>query len=118
MKPPIIHKLKDHLSKEELKEVESHKEVARTFPVTEEWLLIAEWVKLTGLAGYLAYKNDSVTFHEMMKIIEANRVLEAHRMFEDAQASLIGAASAQTKRPDSTFKMMIKDILKRTKVDD
>lgn len=117
MKPPTTLNLRDKISPEDLAKIEAQKTSDSTFPVTEEWLLIAEWVRLTGLDGYLAYRDETITFHEMIKIIEANRALEAYDMFRDAETSFVGAASAQSKKPSSTFKSMTKSILKRIKVE-
>lgn len=54
----------------------------------------------------------------MLTLIEANRRLEYRKMFENSQASFIGAVSAQSRKPSSTFKSLTKIIIKHTKADD
>lgn len=110
--------LLDDISAEDLAKIEAHQaETKGAMPVDVEWLLLAEFAKAYGWEAYMAAKNDEISAAEMLTLIEANRKLEARRMFEDAQTAFVGAASAQTKKPTNTFKQLTKDIIKRTKAD-
>lgn len=111
--------LLDEVSPEDLEKVKAHKaSTAGSMPVDIEWLISAEWLKLAGWEGYVAYKRDEITLAEMLTLIEANRRLEYRKMFENSQASFIGAVSAQSRKPSSTFKSLTKIIIKHTKADD
>lgn len=115
MKPQRIVSLNDVLSDEEKKQLASHD--LNDAGTTEDWVFLAEWVELTGLDGYRAYQNDKVEFHEMLMLIAGKRVLEARRMYENAQTSFVGAVSAQTKNPHNTFKRLTKEIVSKTKAE-
>lgn len=109
----------DNISPEDLEKVREHQAKTKgAYPVDDEWLLIAEFCKAYGgWEAYLAVKGDLISTEEMMTLIEANRKLEYSQMFRDAQASFIGAGSAQTKKPSATFKSLVKDIIRLTKAD-
>lgn len=118
-KPKQIRNLLDELGSEDLAKIKAHRvETEGAMPVDTEWLIMAEWLRLAGWEGYMAVKNDEISLAEVLTLIEANRKLEARRIFEDMQASFVGAVSAQTKKPTSTFKSLTKNIIKQTKVDD
>lgn len=109
----------DNITPEEFERVKAHQASTKgAFPVDKEWLLLAEFAKAYGWGAYLAVKNDEISGAEMLTLIEANRKLEARRMFEDSQSAFIGAASAQTKKPSQTFTSLTRAIVKKTKADE
>lgn len=116
--PRQTRNLLDEVSAEDLAKVEAHKASTEgAMPVDLEWMIVAEWLRLAGWDGYMAFKQDEITLAEVLTIIEANRKIEARKTFEDMQSSFVGAISAQTKKPTSTFKSLTKNIIKQTKVD-
>lgn len=109
--------LLDNVSAEELAKVQAHQASTKgAFPVDLEWLLFAEFAKAYGWQAYLAVRRDEIKLDEMLTLIEANRILENKKLFEDMQSSFVGAISAQTKKPVSTFQKLTKDVIKKTKV--
>lgn len=110
--------LLDDISAEDLAKIEAHKaDTKGAMPVDVEWLLLAEFAKAYGWGAYMSARNDEISAAEMLTLVEANRKLEARRMFEDSQTAFVGAVSAQTKKPTNTFKNLTKDIIKKTKAD-
>lgn len=115
----------NNLSAEDLEKIQAYQaSTAGAMPVDNEWMLLAEFAKAFGWQAYLDAKNDArdengnlvVDAVEMLTLIEANRKLEAIQHFKDAQASLIGSGSAQSKKPSSTFKSLTRDIIKQTRL--
>lgn len=109
----------NNVSEEDLEKVKAYQaSTSGAAKVDQEWLLLAEFAKAFGWQAYLAVKNDEIRADEMLTLIEANRKLEAKKVFEDMQSSFVGAVSAQTKKPGSTFKSLTKNIIRQTKVDE
>lgn len=107
----------DNVSAEELKKIRAHQASTKgAFPVDNEWLLLAEFAKAYGWEAYKDAKEDRISLSEMLTLVEANRKLEALHHYKMAEAVLIGAGSANSKKPASTFKQLVKDIIKKTKV--
>lgn len=115
----------DNISAEELEKVKAHQASTQgAYPVDQEWLLLAEFGMKFGWQAYLDAKNDAVdkdgnlivTGAEMLTLIEASRKIEWAAIFNDARASLIGAGSANSKKPSQTFKSLTKDIVKNTRI--
>lgn len=106
----------DSITPEEFEKIKAHQANTKgALPVDNEWLLLAEFAKAYGWGAYLSVSNDEITLPEMLTLIEANRKLEAIDHYKNAQASLIGAGSAQSKKPAETFRKLTKDIIKKTK---
>lgn len=127
MQEKPVTNLLDKASLEDLKKIKAHQASTKgAYPVDSEWLLLAEFAKAYGWQAYQDAKNDTrdedgnliVTREEFLTLIEANRKLEARQMFQDAQTSFVGAVSAQTRKPTSTFKKLVRDIIKLTKADE
>lgn len=109
----------NNVSEEDLERVKAYQASTKgAYPVDQEWLLLAEFAKVYGWQAYLSAKNDEIKSDEMLTLIAANRKLEAKEVFEDMQSSFVGAVSAQTKKPASTFKSLTKNIIRRTKADE
>lgn len=108
----------NNVSQEDLEKVKAYKASTKgAYPVDQEWLLLAEFAKAYGWQAYLAARNDEIRADEMLTLVEANRKLEARSMFSNMQSSFVGAVSAQTKKPASTFKSLTKNIIRQTKVE-
>lgn len=117
MSPQERQKALDSITPEELDKIKGHQ--AKTdgaYPVDNEWLLLAEFAMTFGWEAYLTAKQDRITMPEMLTLIEASRKIKAVSFYQNAQASFIGAGSAQSKKPGDTFKRLTKDIVKQTKV--
>ncbi len=124
-KPPIKNLLNE-LSSKDLDQIQAHQaNTSGSLPVDNYWLIMAEWLRIAGYQAYLDARNDSrdnngnliVTMQEILTLIEANRKIEAHRQYKNAEAAFIGAGSAQAgKRASSTFKSLTKHIINQTKV--
>lgn len=109
----------DNISPEELEKVKAHQASTQgAYHVDQEWLLLAEFAKAYGWDAYRAVKSDDITAAEMLTLVEANRRLEAKRMFEDAQSAFIGTGAAQSKNPANAFRSLTNPIVKKTKADD
>jgi hypothetical protein len=117
----------DSISAEDLEKIKAHQASTKgSFPVDQEWLLLAEFGMKFGWQAYLDAKNDSrdengnliVSGVEMLTLIEASRKIEWAKVYNDARSSLIGTGSAQSKKPAQTFKSLTADIIKQTKVDE
>lgn len=115
----------DNISDEELAKVKAHQASTQgAYPVDQEWLLLAEFGMKFGWQAYLDAKNDAtdeegnliVTGAEMLTLIEASRKIEWAAIFNDARTSLIGAGSAQSRKPSQTFRSLTKDIVKNTRI--
>lgn len=107
----------DEISAEDLAKIKAHQaSTDGAYPVDNEWLLLAEFGKAYGWEAYKDARDDKIGAPEMLTLIEANRKLEAMQLYKASYASLVGAGSAQAKKPSSVFKSMTKDIIKQTKV--
>jgi len=124
-KKPQVKNLLDEISPEDIAKIEAYQaETDGAFPVDNEWMVLAEWLRIAGYQAYLDAKNDAVdnngnpivTLGEILTLIEASRKIEYVAQCRQAEASFIGAVSAQTKKPQSTFNSLIKNIVKKTKV--
>lgn len=120
-----VKNLLDELSQQDLDKIQAHQaSIAGGMPVDEEWLILAEWLKLAGWQAYLDAKNDAtdkdgnliVTMPEILTLLEASRKLQALDHYKNAHSSFIGAVSATQKKPSRVFKSLTKNILDRTKV--
>lgn len=106
----------NNISAEDLAKIQAHQASTQgAYTVDNEWLLLTEFAKAFGWQAYLDVKDDRITGAEMLTLIEANRKLEAVAHYRNAEASLIGAGSAQAKKPSQVFKSLTKDIIKQTK---
>jgi len=119
--------LLDSASAEDLEKIRQYQaSTSGAYPVDDSWLLFTEFLKLAGWEAYLAAKNDYrdekgnllITRAEFLTLIEANRKIEAAKHYKAAEASFIGAGSAQAKKPSTAFKTMTKGIIKQTKVEE
>lgn len=108
----------NNVSAEDLSKIQAHQaQTSNAYPVDDEWLLLAEFAKAFGWHAYLDVKADKVDVAEMMTLIEANRKLEYKRLFMDAQAVLSGSTATHSKSPAKTFKSLMENVIKHTKVD-
>jgi hypothetical protein len=105
----------DNITAEELDKIKAHQaDTNGALPVDNEWMILAEFAKAFGWQAYLDARDDKIDLAEMLTLVEANRKLEAGNHYRMAEAVLIGAGSAQSKKPAATFKSLVKDIIKRT----
>lgn len=120
-----VKNLLNEISPEDLEKIELYQSNTKgAFPVDNEWLILAEWLKIAGYQAYLDAKNDTVdsdgnlilTMAEILTLIEATRKLNYVAQYRNSESSFIGAVSAQAKRPSSTFKSLTKKIINKTKV--
>lgn len=119
MTPEQRQQTLNNVSAEDLEKIKAHKAATKgSMPVDMFWLVAAEFARAFGWEAYMAFKNDEIDLAEMLTMVEANRRLEAARMFENTQAAFVGAVSAQSKKPGNTFKRLTKELIRKTKVDD
>lgn len=120
-----VKNLLNEISPEDLEKIKTYQSSTKgAFPVDNEWLILAEWLKIAGYQAYLDAKNDAVdsegnlilTMAEILTLIEATRKLNYVAQYRNAESSFIGAVSAQAKRPSSRFKSLTKKIINNTKV--
>lgn len=108
----------DSISDEDLERIKKHQASTRgSFPVDQEWMLLAEFAKAYGWEAYRAARDDAITSAEMLTLIEANRKLNAIDLYNRSLAAFIGAGSANSKKPSQTFTSMTRNIIKQTKVE-
>lgn len=116
--------LADIASVDDLEKIEEYQpSTDGAFPVDNEWMILAEWLRIAGYQAYLDARDDVmvdgqliVTPEEIMTLIAANRKLDALRQYRDTEAAFIGAISAKQKKPSGTFKKLTKNIIKMMKV--
>lgn len=109
----------DAITAEELEKVKAHQASTKgAFPVDQEWLLLAEFAMKFGWEAYQAARTDQIDIQEMLTLIEASRKLEWAQLYNDSRAALIGAGSANSKKPSQTFTALTSDIINHTKVDE
>lgn len=122
---PKARNLLDEASPESLAKIREHQSSTKgAYPVDNEWMILAEWLKIAGYQAYLDAKNDTrdengnlkITMGEILTLIEANRKLERVAQYHQAEAAFIGAGSAQAKKPSAAFKSMTKNIIKEMRV--
>lgn len=107
----------DNISAEDLKKIKAHQSTTSgSLAVDNEWMLLAEFAKAYGWQAYKDARDNKVSLAEMLTLIEAHRKLEALDHYRMAEAVLIGAGSARSKKPIATFKALVKEIIKKTKV--
>lgn len=119
MTPQERQKALDDITPEELEKVKAHQASTKGHqPVDNEWLLLTEFAMTFGWQAYLEARDDVLPLSEMLTLIEASRKIKATQHYQNAQAVLIGAGSAQSKKPSKTFNSLTKDIIKQTKVNE
>jgi hypothetical protein len=74
--------------------------------VEPEHLMIAEFGKHYGYGGIEAIFEGKITSEQMAWLLSAARKVDSARMYDAAQTSFIGAASAQAKNPGNAFEKM------------
>jgi len=105
----------DNISAEDLEKVRRITE--NNIKVEIEDLLLAEFAIRFGWQAYRDVQADLVSSKEMMTLLAASRKLELAEIYRNAQAALIGAGSAQSKKPSQTFSSMTKKIIKGAEAD-
>lgn len=120
----------NNISAEDLAKIQE-KNTNKT-PVYEEDLVYAEVLDRWGWNAYVAIRNDepllvdalsgsktkrALSSKELMTLLAASRKLDLLKQYMAAQASLIGAGSAQSKSPSKTFTSMTKKILDKVEAD-
>ncbi|NCU40953.1 hypothetical protein EOL73_04335 [Candidatus Saccharibacteria bacterium] len=113
----MVKNLLDLASDEDKKKILEHNASESLVPVEPEDLLLAEFALKFGWEAYKAVKNDEIGSAEMKTLIAASRKIDLVDLYRHAQASLIGAGSANSKKPSSTFKSMTKNIIKGSQAD-
>lgn len=121
-----IVNLSDALDTKDLEQIRDYQaNTDGAYPVDNEWLILAEWLKFAGYRAYLDAKNDArdengnliITLPEILTLLEANRKLEAVNQYLNAEAAMIGASTAKAgKRASSFWKSMTRHILNKAKV--
>lgn len=107
----------DNIPEEDLAKVEQYQaSTSGAAPVDDEWMLLVEFARDFGYEAYKDAKADRIPMSEMLTMIAASRKLKYKEMYDNAQTSFIGAASANSKKPGTTFKKLTKDILRLLKV--
>ena len=120
---PKVKNLEDLVSPEDLAKIEEAS-TSGAIPVDNIWMIYAEWLEIAGYQAYLDARDDArdekgnliISYEEILTIIEARRKLKAIEHYRNSEASFIGSASAQAKKPSSAFKKLTKNIIKQTKV--
>lgn len=85
--------------------------------VDNEWLLIAEFGKHYGWQAMQAVLNNEIDLETMTVLILGARKFDYSRQYANAQASFIGSASAQSKKPSKVFKKATEQLIKEMKAD-
>ena len=89
-----------------------------TVKVDKEWLMIAEFGKHYGWQAIEAVLNNTISGEQMSLLISGARKVDRLLDYRASQASFVGAASAQTKKPSATFKSLTKNLLKQSEADE
>lgn len=111
--------LRKSISAKDLEKIQQHQASTKgAYSVDDEWLIMCEWLRLAGYKAYQDAKTDKLPLAEILTLIEANRRIEAAHHYKNAEAAFIGAGSAQSKKPASTFKKLVKGIINMTKADE
>jgi hypothetical protein len=110
----MTNNLLDKLSSEDLEKIREHK--SNLVEIDNEWLVLAEFAQTYGWEAYKDAVNDRISANEMMTLLQASRKLEAMKHYKQCIASFVGAGSANSKKPNSTFKKMTRDIIKQAKI--
>lgn len=121
MSPAERQRLIDNISAEDLAKVQ--RKISSHIKVGTEDLLLAEFAIKFGWGAYKDvrrgyYETEDIEMIEFMKLIEASRKLESLQLYKQAQAVLVGAGSAQSKNPSSSFTKMTQKLLKDARADD
>lgn len=107
--------LLDTLPAEDIDKILEHNN-SSSGSIDEEWMILGRFGAAFGYDAYKAAVNDEVTLQEVMTLLEAKDKLDMAQMYRDAQASFIGAAAANSKKPGSTFRKLTKEIINKLKV--
>ena len=114
MSPEERQKQIDSISAEDLAKIQAKTTVVK---VDVEDVLEAEFLMKFGFTAYWALypeKNpkDGITANEMLRLLNASRKVDSFNQYANAQSSFIGAASAQSKKPSSTFESATQSLKK------
>lgn len=114
MNPPSR---KLELSQDELDKVAKSRARNESTKVDENWLFIAEFGYYYGWDGVQAILENEIGMDVANILLAGARKVWNGHLYDHATASLIGAASARSKKPNQTFKKATRDIIKNAKAD-
>lgn len=110
----------DSISADDMAKVQA--QMPKSLPVYPEDIIEVEFLMNFGFEAYWALYPDKdrslgISGDEMLRLVTAARKVEASRLYRSSQASFIGAAAAQSKKPSTTFRDITKSIIKESKAD-
>lgn len=111
----------DNISPADLAKIQT-KTKSNGYKVEVEDIIEAEFLMKFGWEAYWDLhpekdRTNGIDGNEMVRLITAGRKIDAQNMYKDSQASFIGSASAQSKKPSSTFTSLTRKILKNAEAD-
>lgn len=108
----------EDISDEDLAKLEKVKaSTSGHLKIDNEWLLLTEFAIKFGWEAYKEVREDKITLAEVLTLIEASRRIDNFSHYRNAQASFIGAGSANSKKPSNTFKQLTRKIIKSMEAD-
>jgi hypothetical protein len=102
---------------EDLKKVNNNRSNREAIVIDDYHLFIAEFGKHYGWGGVRAILDNEIDTDTATWLILAARKIDSRYAFSDARASLIGASSAQSKKPSQVFKKATADLVRDMKAD-
>ena len=107
--------LLENMSVDDLAKVQA--KTGSSVKVDIEDLLLTEFALKFGWQAYKEARDDIIKGKEMMTLLTASRKLDALRLYNDAQASFIGAGAAASKKPSQTFNTLTRKLAKSVEAD-
>jgi hypothetical protein len=105
------------ISPEDLAKIQERKANDEKLKVDPEWLALAEFGYYYGWDAIQAVLSNEIDGETLVMLLQGARKLEARRFYDNAKASFIGGASANSKKPSQTFTKAVKGIEKSMKAD-
>ena len=90
--------------------------------IYDEDIFEAEFLMKFGFESYWALhpeldRSKGIRLPEMMRLLAASRKIDFKQLYDNAQATFIASASAQSKNPGQTFSKVTSKIIKGMKAD-
>lgn len=105
------------LTQDELDKVAATRAKRESTKVDENWLFISEFGYYFGWAGVQAIRNNEISMEEASMLLAGARKVWSGKLYDHAMSAFIGAASANSKKPNQTFKKATTPIIKQARAD-
>lgn len=111
----------DNISPADLEKIQARTK-SKGYKVETEDIIEAEFLMKFGWEAYWDLhpdkkRSNGIDGNEMVRLLTAGRKVDAQDMYKDAQSMFIASASAQSRKPSSTFTSLTTKLVKHGEAD-